>query len=220
MKALIYLYPRRWRQRYGAEVAQLTAELIRARDLTRRRAVLDLIAGAVMAWAGALGRSSPVSLAVRNLLFTIVVPGLGGAWMPWWLLTRHGPAASPVAWAAVPVIGAGLALYCWCVWIFARVGRGTPGPWDAPSRFVAAGPYRWVRNPIYVAALLVVLGQAWLFGSVAVLAYAVAMAVTFHIFVTGYEERTLRRRFGPAYLEYRRSVPRWPGRPPTRGPAG
>ena len=97
MRALIYLYPPGWRRRYGGEVAELTAELVRAGDLTRRRAVLDLFAGAGMAWARALGRPSPVSLAVRNILFTIVVPGLGGAWMPWWLLTRHGPAAGPVA---------------------------------------------------------------------------------------------------------------------------
>ena len=220
MRALIYLYPPGWRRRYGGEVAELTAELVRAGDLTRRRAALDLIAGAGLAWTRALGRPSPVSLAVRNVLFTIVVPGLGGAWMPWWLLTRHGPAVGPVAWEAVPVVGAGLALYCWCVWTFATVGRGTPGPWDAPSRFVAAGPYRWVRNPIYVAALLVVLGQAWLFGSLAVLAYAVAMAVTFHIYVISYEERTLRHRFGRAYQEYRRAVPRWLVRPPARGQAG
>ena len=65
------------------------------------------------------------------------------------------------------------------------------------------GPYRWVRNPIYLAALLVVLGEAWLFLSPRLLAYAAAMAACFHLFVTGYEERTLARRFGPAYLEYR-----------------
>ena len=76
------------------------------------------------------------------------------------------------------------------------MGGGTPGLWDAPRRFVATGPYRWVRNPIYVAALLVVLGEAWLFMSFWLLAYAGAMAVFFHLFVTGYEERTLHRRFG------------------------
>jgi protein-S-isoprenylcysteine O-methyltransferase Ste14 len=112
---------------------------------------------------------------------------------------------------------AGTALYVWCVWNFAAVGRGTPGPWDAPSRVVAAGPYRWVRNPIYIAALLIVLGQAWLFMSLRLLTYAGAMAVFFHLFVTGYEERALRRRFGNTYLEYRRLVPRWIPRPPRRG---
>ena len=216
MSWLLHLYPRSWRKRYGAEAAQLTAELIRAGDLTTFRATLDLIAGAVLAWAWRLNRPSAVDLAVRNLAFALVVPGLGGFWLPWWLASRPGHPATPVAWYAVPVVAAGLALYVWCAWDFAVIGRGTPGPWDAPSRFVAAGPYRWVRNPIYVAALLVVLGQAWLFGSLAVLAYAVAMAVAFHIFVIGYEERTLRHRFGRAYQEYRRTVPRWLVRPPTR----
>jgi protein-S-isoprenylcysteine O-methyltransferase Ste14 len=60
-----------------------------------------------------------------------------------------------------------------------------------------------------------VIGQAWVFGSLAVLAYAMAMAVTFHIFVISHEERTLRHRFGPADREYRRTVPRWLVRPPA-----
>jgi protein-S-isoprenylcysteine O-methyltransferase Ste14 len=155
-----------------------------------------------------------LSVFVRNLLFTIVVPGAGAVWLPWWILTRANPAAVPVAWPAVAVIALGAALYLWCVWVFAVVGRGTPGPWDAPRRVVATGPYRWVRNPIYLGALLVVLGEAWLFLSLPLLGYAAAMAVVFHLFVIGYEERTLRRRFGDAYLEYRRTVPRWfPRRP-------
>src|SRR5690348_11621975 len=160
-----------------------------------------------------------LSLVVRNVAFTLVVPGLGGVWLPWRLLTRDGSTPTPATWEAVPVIAAGAALYVWCVWNFAAVGRGTPGPWDAPRQVVARGPYRWVRNPIYLAALLVVLGEAWLFASPVLLAYAAAMAFCFHLFVTGYEERTLARRFGPAYLEYRRAVPRWIPRKPAY-PAG
>jgi protein-S-isoprenylcysteine O-methyltransferase Ste14 len=158
-----------------------------------------------------------VSVFVRNLLFTIVVPGAGAVWMPWWVLTRFDPAAAATAWPALFVIALGAALYLWCVWMFAVVGRGTPGPWDAPRRVVATGPYRWVRNPIYLAALLVVFGEAWLFLSPPLLIYAGAMAILFHLFVIGYEERTLRRRFGDAYLEYRRTVPRWLPRLPKAG---
>ena len=95
-------------------------------------------------------------------------------------------------------------------------GDGTSGLWDAPRRVVATGPYRWVRNPIYLAALLVVLGEAWLFLSPPLLVYAAAMAVFCHLFVTGYEERKLSRQFGDSYLEYRRTGPRWiPRRPAT-----
>ncbi|HTQ90642.1 MAG TPA: isoprenylcysteine carboxylmethyltransferase family protein [Streptosporangiaceae bacterium] len=155
-----------------------------------------------------------LSLVVRNIVFTLVVPGLGAVWLPWRLLTRNGGTPTAAAWVAVPVIVAGAAVYVWCVWNFATVGGGTPGPWDAPRRVVARGPYRWVRNPIYLAALLVVLGEAWLFTSPRLLAYAAAMAFCFHLFVIGYEERTLARRFGPAYLEYRHAVPRWIPRKP------
>ena len=154
-----------------------------------------------------------ISLTIRNVVFTAVVPGLGGVWAPWRLLVRYGH-PGPLILAAIPVIAAGVALYTWCVWKFATVGRGTPGLWDSPRRVVAAGPYRWVRNPIYLGALLIVLGEAWLFGSLAVLAYAGVLAVLFHLFVAGYEERVLGRRFGDSYLEYRRTVPRWiPTRP-------
>ncbi len=71
------------------------------------------------------------------------------------------------------------------------MGSGTPGPWDAPRRVVAVGPYRWVRNPIYLAALVAVAGEAWLFLSVPVRACCGVMAIVFHLFVIGYEEPTL-----------------------------
>src|SRR4249919_2513309 len=83
----------------------------------------------------------------------------------------------------------------------AAIRRGKRG-WDAPRRVVATGPYRWVRNPIYIAALLLVLGEARLFLASALIAYAVVMTVFFRAFVTLYEEPTLRRHFGQTYQEY------------------
>jgi protein-S-isoprenylcysteine O-methyltransferase Ste14 len=158
-----------------------------------------------------------MSLALRNLLFTVVVPGTGAIVIPWWVLTRSGATPEPVAWPALVFIGGGAALYLACLRVFATVGRGTPGPWDAPRRVVEVGPYRWVRNPIYIAALLVVVGEAWLFLSLPLLAYAGTMAIFCHLFVIAYEEPTLRRTFGETYEEYRRSVPRWVPRLPRRG---
>jgi protein-S-isoprenylcysteine O-methyltransferase Ste14 len=156
------------------------------------------------------------SLAIRNLLFTVVVPGLGGVVIPWWILTHAESTPAPVAWPAVALIALGAALYFSCLWLFAIVGRGTPGPWDAPQRLVVVGPYRWVRNPIYIAALLVVVGEAWLFLSLPLLEYAGAMAVALHLFVIGYEEPTLSRAFVGTYADYRRTVPRWFPRRPRR----
>jgi len=157
-----------------------------------------------------------MSLLVRNLIFTVVVPGAGAVYGPWWILTRGDASPTPTAWPALAVIVVGAAGYLWCLWVFATVGRGTPGPWDAPRRVVAVGPYRWVRNPMYLAALLVVLGETWLFLSLPLLLYAGALAVLVALFVIGYEEPTLRRRFGESYVQYRQTVPRWiPRRPRT-----
>lgn len=163
-----------------------------------------------------------VSLIVRNALFTIFVPGLGAIGGPLWILYWRGGGPGgfgPVAgwrWAAVALIAAGAVLYLWCAYLFAAVGRGTPGPWDAPRTVVAAGPYLWVRNPIYLGALAVVLGEAALFGSLALVVYAAVMAAGFAAFVAGYEEPALRRRFGQSYAEYAAAVPRWVPRPPRR----
>jgi protein-S-isoprenylcysteine O-methyltransferase Ste14 len=157
-----------------------------------------------------------MSLWLRNLLFTVVVPGSGGVLIPWWILTHSHATLDPAAWYAVVVIVLGAALYLWCLWAFAIVGIGTPGPWDPPRRFVAVGPYRWVRNPMYISALLVVVGEAWLFRSLPLLVYAGAAAIFFHLFVVSYEEPALGRRFGETYAEYRGIVPRWIPRPPGR----
>jgi protein-S-isoprenylcysteine O-methyltransferase Ste14 len=161
-----------------------------------------------------------VSLFLRSALFTVAVPGSAAVLVPWWILWRHPGAAESKQWVAVVVIAAGALLYLSCVRLFAVLGRGTPGPWDAPRRLVVAGPFRWVRNPLYLGALLVVLGEAWLFLSAWLVAYAAAMAIAFHLFVLAYEEPTLRRRFGDDYARYVRTVPRWVPRRPPAAPEG
>lgn len=161
--------------------------------------------------------TAAMSLMLRKIVFTLVVPGLGGVWVPWRILTRTDATVEPVAWHAVVLIVAGASLYFSCLRAFALVGKGTPGPWDAPRRFVAAGPYPWVRNPMYIAALLVVGGEAWLFRSLPLLAYAGVMGIFFHGYVICSEEPGLRRRFGDSYEEYRQAVWRWVPRRPRVG---
>ena len=97
----------------------------------------------------------------------------------------------------------------WCFWDFTFKGRGTPAPMDPPKELVAVGLYRFVRNPMYVAGVLALIGWAlWSPSLPLILAPFLFFAAT-HTFVTLYEEPTLRVKFGAAYEEYLRRVPRW-----------
>jgi protein-S-isoprenylcysteine O-methyltransferase Ste14 len=154
---------------------------------------------------------------IKTLIFTIVVPGTVCVYIPY-VLRGAGPhPIAPLAWLGLLPALAGVAIYLWCAWDFATFGRGTPVIFDAPQRLVARGLFRWVRNPMYCAVLLMVLGQAVLFWSAPTLWYAAALALIFHSFVVLYEEPVLRRKFGDSYQEYRNSVPRWiPKKPEAR----
>ena len=122
------------------------------------------------------------------------------------------PATARPAGAALMVIGGLLA--SWCVAAFVVAGRGTPAPFDPPRALVPVGPYRWVRNPMYLGGFLVMIGFGAWRASPAIVLLAVPFAVFAHLFVVLYEERTLGRRFGAAYTAYRALVNRWlPQRP-------
>ncbi|HLE84818.1 MAG TPA: isoprenylcysteine carboxylmethyltransferase family protein [Thermoanaerobaculia bacterium] len=157
-------------------------------------------------------------LALKNLLFVVLVPGTVAVYVPLLLVRGEQPTANLAArLLACLLIGVGAAALLWCVWNFARLGRGTPAPIDAPKRLVVAGPHRWVRNPMYLAVLGVIAGWALLFESRGVLVYLASMAVLFHLVVVFYEEPALRSQFGPEYERYCESVGRWRPRRP-RGP--
>jgi protein-S-isoprenylcysteine O-methyltransferase Ste14 len=158
-----------------------------------------------------------VSLLIRNLLFTVLVPGTVGVTVPW-LLAGDGPLASGALLVlAGALLAAGGGLYAWTVWDFATYGRGTPAPIDAPRRLVVRGLYRWTRNPMYVGVLSVILGHAALLRAWELVAYAAAVALAFHLFVVLYEEPHLRRVFGAGYEAYCARVPRWLPRPGRAG---
>lgn len=126
-----------------------------------------------------------------------------GLWLPDWL-----------AGIGLALMAAGAAVTLASVATFVVAGRGTPAPFDPPRRFVAVGLYRWVRNPMYLGGILLLLGYALCAGSVLALVVPVAMLGLAHLFVVLYEEPHLERRFGPSYSEYRRATPRWIPRPP------
>jgi protein-S-isoprenylcysteine O-methyltransferase Ste14 len=153
-----------------------------------------------------------VLLFLKNLLFTVIVPGTVAVYVPLGLAPGRGgwPARWGVAqYAALLPLACGCAAYLWCLWDFAAFGRGTPAPLDAPRRLVARGLYRYVRNPMYVGVLLVIAGWALLFRSTLILGYGAVVALIFHLFVVAVEEPTLRGKFGRSYEQYCRDVGRW-----------
>jgi len=149
----------------------------------------------------------------RTLLFSILVPGMVVGVVPYLLLTR-GPEVPGVGLGGiryaglVPLLG-GLLFYLASAWNFVAEGRGTPAPIDPPKLLVTSGPYRFVRNPMYVGGVLILSGEALLFASVALLLYLCLVWLVFHLFIILYEEPHLRKVFGTEYEKYCRDVRRW-----------
>jgi protein-S-isoprenylcysteine O-methyltransferase Ste14 len=115
--------------------------------------------------------------------------------------------ATQVAGMIIGAVDAAIAL--WCVFTFAFVRKGTPAPFDPPRRLVMRGPYRFVRNPMYIGAALALSGAALFYGSWSILIYAGVFLLALHLFVVAYEESTLRRTFGSEHEAYCRQVGRW-----------
>lgn len=126
-------------------------------------------------------------------------------------------AAAPATWlqpAGWILALAGGALGLTCVWLFFTAGRGTPAPFDPPKLFVAIGPYRYVRNPMYIAGLMVLAGTGLIVRSYSIIILAVLFGCLAHIMVLLHEEPDLRRRFGDSFVQYTREVNRWLPRSP------
>lgn len=164
-----------------------------------------------------------VGVLIRALTYASLFVALVLLYLPAQALSWAG-VARPDRIGAPQVLGGlvglfGAAVAAWCVLSFALIGRGTPLPLDPPRRLVVRGPYRYVRNPMYLGAGLALAGAALFYLSGALLAYAGAFLLAMHLLVVGYEEPTLRRTFGEDYEAYRRQVRRWwPGRPPADFP--
>lgn len=153
---------------------------------------------------------------LKWIVFTLVCPAGVTLWLPFLLL---GPrsfqiVAGSVSFpAAVGLIACGTVVYVACSTEFIRRGRGTPAPIDPPKRLVVSGLYRFVRNPMYVGVLTILLGEAILFQSTNFLMYAGSVWACFHLMVTLYEEHKLRELFGEEYTRYCSQVNRWIPKP-------
>ena len=156
----------------------------------------------------------PKTIAILgSALFFVAAPSVVAGLIPWWI-TRWEflpPFFDLQATRAVGIllIVAGLPGLVDSFARFALQGLGTPAPIAPPRNLVVSGLYRYVRNPIYVAVVAVILGQAVLFADWHLLGYGALIWLFFHIFVIAYEEPTLRQSFGAEYESYCANVPRW-----------
>lgn len=146
-----------------------------------------------------------------SAVFFFIAPGTVGGFAPWvisdWRLPE-GAFAIP-QYAGAVLISISLIALIECFVRFAQEGDGTPAPVAKTKKLVVKGLYRHTRNPMYVAVLGLIFGQALFFENVQVAWYGAAIWFTFHIFVVFFEERRLRREFGGEYDVYHRNVPRW-----------
>ena len=151
--------------------------------------------------------------AAGSAVFFALAPGTVAGLLPW-LLTRWRPGSPLAHWLPVRVLGiviliAGTSFLIHAFARFVIEGLGTPAPIAPPTHLVVGGLYRHVRNPMYLAVIAAILGQALLLWRPVLLVYAVIMTVTMVAFVVGYEQPALTRQFGDEYTTYRRAVPGW-----------
>jgi protein-S-isoprenylcysteine O-methyltransferase Ste14 len=146
-------------------------------------------------------------------IFLVLAPGTLAVYVPW-TIYRWRFAPPLLGFFPFRIIGAlmiaiGLPVLLDSFARFAIQGLGTPAPVAPPQHLVVTGLYRYVRNPMYVAVLLVIFGQGLLFGNVRLLEYGLVVWLGFVAFVLLYEEPALRKQFGKEYDEFRAHVPRW-----------
>jgi protein-S-isoprenylcysteine O-methyltransferase Ste14 len=154
-----------------------------------------------------------VLAAIGTMVFLFAVPGTVADLVPWWIgrWRVHAPFFGFAALRALGflLIAFGAAILLECFARFALEGIGTPAPIYPTQHLVVRGSYRYVRNPMYVAVLGIILGQAMVFGDVRIGVYGLCCWLAAHIFVLLYEEPTLEKSFGPEYSNFRKHVPRW-----------
>ena len=148
-----------------------------------------------------------------SALFLIIAPGIVAGFIPWWI-SKWNVQAPFLGFVPLRALGALLLVVSVLVLLesfarFALQGVGTPAPVFPTRHLVVNGLYRYVRNPMYLAVVSIIFGQAMILGSVSLLAYGVLVWLTFHLFVLAYEEPTLRKTFGTEYDAFCANVPRW-----------
>jgi protein-S-isoprenylcysteine O-methyltransferase Ste14 len=150
-------------------------------------------------------------------IFSLILPILVLILIPLWFEKNITPENIPALITGLVIICLGLALMIVCISLFIRIGKGTLAPWTPTRRFVIEGPYRYVRNPMIIGVLIVLIGESVAILSFSILIWALAFFIINNIYFILYEEPNLKRKFGQEYQDYKRKVYRWvPRRKPYK----
>ncbi|MGA9160933.1 MAG: isoprenylcysteine carboxylmethyltransferase family protein [Actinomycetota bacterium] len=149
--------------------------------------------------------------AIGSAVFFVLAPGVVAGAIPWWLTgwEVRGPWPAPIRVAGAALVVAGVVVLVQAFARFVLEGLGTPAPVAPTETLVVGGLYRYVRNPMYLAVLATIVGQALLLAQPVLFGYAVVVCGAFASFVRLYEEPHLSDRFGASYQAYRAAVPAW-----------
>lgn len=155
-----------------------------------------------------------ISLLLRNLLFTILQPGLVAGLFPYLLLKREDKIFFLNIWTIWQFIGitvmfCGFSIMIICILRFATDGKGTLSPIDPTKKLVIKGLYRYSRNPMYVGVISLLVGEAVFWQSFVLAGYAVVVFIGFNLFIFFHEEPRLKKDFGAEYEQYLQKVRRW-----------
>ena len=152
-------------------------------------------------------------LILRSIFFTFLLPGTVTVLIPYWLISSRGTGHlsryQELRYLGLPLMVIGAVGLLACIWQFFSEGRGTLAPVDPPKHLVARGLYKYVRNPMYVSVLTILLGEAVFFMSTGVLIETTVFFCLAYLFVVFYEEPVLQRQFGESYERYSQTVGRW-----------
>jgi protein-S-isoprenylcysteine O-methyltransferase Ste14 len=150
-----------------------------------------------------------LTAAAGSSLFFALAPGVVAGLGPWWLTGWRFGSVTTLRIPGALLLAAGAAVLVHAFARFVGEGLGTPAPVAPTQRLVVGGLYRYVRNPMYLAVLAAILGQAMLFGRPVLVWYAIVAGAAMVTFVKIYEEPTLLASYGEEYREYCRAVPGW-----------
>lgn len=155
-----------------------------------------------------------LSLFIRNLIFTILQPGIVAGLIPYYIVKRNlqemdASLFSLYHYTGLAILFIGIIIMLYCIFDFAAKGRGTLSPADKTKQLVISGLYKYSRNPMYIGVLSILLGECIFMQSTRLFIYTLFVFVGFYVFVIFYEEPRLKKDFGKEYEDYKKSVHRW-----------